>query len=169
MPYNLFILTSSVVAVNSQKRKIRALFLSSPNDASNTCIVERRVGFGFNADGFKKTNPIKITIYRTILSRLISGDLLSDISNVGCFFAANDMGERFPHIVSAAGKKRDIGRYLGGLDRYLNQELICVAYIVQALSRSSSQQPWLPPHGVWYVKFGTEMPLSYQEGACASP
>ena len=32
------------------------------------------------------------------------------------------MGEQFPHIVSAAGKKLDIGRYLGRLGRYLKQE-----------------------------------------------
>jgi len=37
------------------------------------------------------------------------------------FFAANDMGEWFPHIVSVAGKKWDIDRYHGRLGRYLKQ------------------------------------------------
>ena len=61
--------------------------------------------FEFNADGFKKMNPIKINPYRPILRRLISGNLSADISNIGRFFSANDMGERFPHIASAGGKK----------------------------------------------------------------
>ena len=62
--------------------------------------------------GSKKTNPIKINLYRTILRQLILGDLSTDISNIGpFFFTVNDMSEQFPHIVSAADKKRDIGRY----------------------------------------------------------
>jgi len=74
--------------------------------------------FGFSADGFKKMNPIKINSYRPILRQLISGDLSTVISNIGRFFTANDMGERFSHIVSAASKKRDISRHLS---RYLKQ------------------------------------------------
>jgi len=76
---------ASVVVVNSRKRKIRAKFLLSSNDANNTCIVEWWVGFGFNADEFKKMNPIKINSHQLILRRLISGNLSTDISNIGCF------------------------------------------------------------------------------------
>ena len=43
--------------------------------------------------------------------------IYGDILNIGRFFAANDM----VNIVSATGKKRDIGRYLGRLGRYLKQ------------------------------------------------
>ena len=50
----------------------------------------------------------------------ISGDLSADISNIG-HFCCKRYGERFPHIVLVAGKKGDIGRYLGRLGRYLKQ------------------------------------------------
>jgi len=53
-------------------------------------------------------NPIKINPYQPILRRLISGDLSVDISNIGRFFPANDMGEQFSHIASSAGKKNKI-------------------------------------------------------------
>jgi len=33
------------------------------------------------------------------------GDLSADISNIGPFFAANDMGERFPILYQVAVKK----------------------------------------------------------------
>ena len=37
------------------------------------------------------------------------------------FFVANDMGRTISPFVSAAGKKRDLSRYLGWLGRYLKQ------------------------------------------------
>jgi len=56
----------------------------------------------------------------------ISGDLSANIGQfIGWyfkyrpFFCYKRYGERFLHIISAAGKKGDIGRYLGRLGRYL--------------------------------------------------
>jgi len=57
-------------------------------------------------------NPIKINPYRPILCQHI-GQFIARYFKYQLFFAACDMGERFSHIVSAGGKKRDIGRYLG--------------------------------------------------------
>ena len=45
------------------------------------------------------------------------------IFQISVVFCCKRFGERFPHIVSAAGKKGDIGRYLGRLGRYLKQGL----------------------------------------------
>jgi len=38
------------------------------------------------------------------------------IFQISAFFCCKQYGERFLHIVSAAGKKGDIGRYLDRLD-----------------------------------------------------
>jgi len=56
----------------------------SPNDANNTYIVGRWVGFGFNIDGLKKMNQL-INPYQPILRQFILGDLSADISNIGYF------------------------------------------------------------------------------------
>ena len=43
------------------------------------------------------------------------------IFQISAVFCCKRYGKRFSHIVSAAGKKGDIGRYLGRLGRYLKQ------------------------------------------------
>ena len=87
---------ASIIVVNSRRREFRAQFLSSPNDANNIYIVGWQVEFEFNADGFKRTNPIKINPYRPILRRLISGDLSTDISNIGRFLLQTIWANDFP-------------------------------------------------------------------------
>ena len=41
------------------------------------------------------------------------------IFQISAVFCCKRYGEQFSHIVSATGKKGDIGRYLGRLGRYL--------------------------------------------------
>jgi len=70
--------------------------------------------FEFNADGFKKMNPIKINPYRPILRRLISGNLSADISNIDRFFLQMIWANDFPISHRQGAKKgyRPISRLI---------------------------------------------------------
>jgi len=74
-----------------------------------------------------------IISYRAIYQAIywpISGE-------ISAVFCCKWYGEQFPHIVSTAGKKGDIGRYLSRLGRYLKQGLayclltdICMLHMI---------------------------------------
>jgi len=59
--------------------------------------------FGFNADGFKEMNLIKINPYRPILRQLISGGLSTHILNIGCFLLQTTI---FPYRIGNKQKTR---------------------------------------------------------------
>jgi len=55
-------------------------------------------------------------------------------------FCCKRFGKRFPHIVSAASKKRRIGRYLGRIGRFLKQGLSYNGVLLRCLSNSEAQK-----------------------------